>query len=389
LVAWPYPNERKTNQWDYKNIKFTRLNGDIALTDIKSFLQLAQQSPPNRAVANVDDTEQLYEFQFDFPVKVVGTSRVAIDALTAVLYGQQFNSEDSDVYRKRLYAAAWRSMWLRTSTKPQDMVFSMLHLLGADVQVDYHRSQQDLIFELAAKTKALPAWLTIGEDIPINPKSGLLAELPVFMGNTGLPKYQIQGKDHPAAEYIAEAFVTKFHMEIKFSSLTDGHLVCAPFLQLVRAWGSSTKKGEWLKMHLYSAGNNYITECYWASSRKLCDGDYLMVVGDEAPVYGFGTFGTAAASGPLVYLLSRKDEVWQRCGAGVLTLDKTQLKKVTDNKKHLRIGGATGADATPGPCHCNSSSRSTLVGKLIEDGRSSIKMVAQQKLTSVIRSLKR
>jgi Heterokaryon incompatibility protein (HET) len=353
LVAWPYANVSKTDHWDYRNVKFTRLDGNIAISEIKGFLQLAQQSPPNRVVANVNDTEQLYEFQFEFPVKGLGNSRAAIDALTAVLYGLQVDPDDSDMSRMRLYAAAWRSMWLRTSTKPQDMVFSMLHLLGADIQVDYSRSQQDLIFELAAKTEALPAWLTIGEDIPINPKSGLLAELPIFMGNTGLPKYQIQGKDLPTAEFIAEAYVTKFHMEIKFSSPTDGHLVCAPFLRLIRAWEGATTKNEWLKMHLYSAGNNFITECYWASSCVLREGDYLMVVGNECPVYGFGYFGMAAVSGPLVYLLSRKDKVWQRCGAGVLTLDETQLKKVTDNKGHLRIGGTTGAEAHPGPCDCN------------------------------------
>jgi hypothetical protein len=74
-----------------------------------------------------------------------------------------------------------------------------------------HRSQQDLIIELAGKTEALLAWLTIGKDIPINLRSGLLAELPILMGNlAGLPKYQNQGKDGPAAEFIAEAFVTKF-----------------------------------------------------------------------------------------------------------------------------------------------------------------------------------
>ena len=84
-----------------------------------------------------------------------------------------------------------------------------------------------------------------------------------------------------------------------------------------------------------------------------------MIVGDETPVYGFDYFGIAAASGPLVYLLSRKDNIWQRCGAGVLTLDETQLKNATDNKEHLRIGGTTGAEAHPTQCNCNSSTRVT------------------------------
>jgi len=302
---------------------------------------------------------------------------VAIDALTGVLFGLQFNPDDSDDSSKRLYAAAWRSMWLRTSTKPQDMVFSMLHLLGADIKVDYNRSQQDLIFELAAKTEALPAWLTIGADIPINPKSGLLPELPIFMGNTGLPKYQIERKDRPAADCVAEAFVTKFHIEIKFSSPVDGHLVCAPFLRLVRAWGSVTQEGEWLKMHVYSAGNNYITECLWASSCQLRSGDFLMVAGDQQPVYGFGYFGMMAVSGPLVYLVSRKDGVWQRRGAGTLTLDEAQLKNVTDNKGHLRIGGVAGTETEPGPCDCHSSVRNKVVGSLKDATSSLIKKVAK------------
>jgi hypothetical protein len=87
-------------------------------------------------------------------------------------------------------------------------------------------------------------------------------------------------------------------------------------------------------------------------------------------------------------LLSEKDKVWQKCEEGTLTLDKAQLKKVTDSKEHLRIGGATEAQAAPGPFDRDSSIRSPMVEQL-KDGTLSMKRLAQQKLPNVIKSLKR
>src|SRR5947207_4269133 len=104
---------------------------------------------------------------------------------------QEATDERPAMNFKMLQSAAWRSMWLRTSTKPQDMVFSVMHLLAVDIEVDYRRSRDDLIMEMAAKTSASPAWVDIGDKLPINPRSGLLPVLPSFHPNAR-PSFKIR-----------------------------------------------------------------------------------------------------------------------------------------------------------------------------------------------------
>ena len=68
--------------------------------------------------------------------------------------------------KPRLPAAAWTAMLLRTSTKRHDMIFSMMHLLGTQVPVDYKQSPDDLLLELVRRSRCFPTWML---DLPIIP----------------------------------------------------------------------------------------------------------------------------------------------------------------------------------------------------------------------------
>ncbi|KAL7952754.1 hypothetical protein V8C34DRAFT_322543 [Trichoderma compactum] len=75
-------------------------------------------------------------------------------------------------------AGIWRSIWSRTSKHPQDMVFSIMHLLDVHLEVDFKRDMGDLIVELARRMSALPSWLDIGHDLPFSPQQGLIPVIP-------------------------------------------------------------------------------------------------------------------------------------------------------------------------------------------------------------------
>ncbi|KAK7742423.1 hypothetical protein SLS62_010731 [Diatrype stigma] len=83
------------------------------------------------------------------------------------------------------YMGAWRSMYMRTSSRPVDVVYSIMGVFG--LQVDPFKKNRDPTFifnDLARKTAAKvgPAWLIIGgvtgSDIPINPDSYVIPEFP-------------------------------------------------------------------------------------------------------------------------------------------------------------------------------------------------------------------
>ncbi|PCG89079.1 Heterokaryon incompatibility [Penicillium occitanis (nom. inval.)] len=85
------------------------------------------------------------------------------------------------------YAGVWRSMFMRTSSKPVDVVYSIMGIFG--LQIDPFRKNRSSTFlfeDLARKTAAIsnigPAWLTIGgimgSDIPYNKASGIIPMFP-------------------------------------------------------------------------------------------------------------------------------------------------------------------------------------------------------------------
>jgi hypothetical protein len=184
----------------------------IALVGIRELLRhalllLTQPGKERQASLENGSGNPPTEFPFIESVGCVGNSVVSISELWGVLQAQenirlnQSTSKRED-FRRQLYSSTWRSMWLRTSTKPQDIVFSTMHLLDASIEVDYGRTQQDLILELSEMVD-YPAWLDIGNLIPVDPDSGLLPKLPESYPNS-LPSYLTRGTTSvPVVTYVS------------------------------------------------------------------------------------------------------------------------------------------------------------------------------------------
>ena len=271
------------------------------------------------------------------------------DDYNSVNSGTDLNiSEESTV--RVLHGAAWRSMWLRTSTKPQDMVFSTMHLLGVTIEVDYQRSLEELVFDLVDKTSTIPAWLTIGYDIPVNPKSGLIPVLPTFTPNS-VPTYIVDGKPQSAADVVCEDYwCYKFDLAFLSSSIADGHLICVRAMDVKFASmpQKSADNGLFLEseVHLSSTDYDLVASCRFRGRI----GKVVVIVGKRMVRHDYTRWEPGRE--PLVFFLNRNENgTWQKFGAGILYLP--DLARI--ERRHLRVGGSPGAEFKE--CDCGKESR--------------------------------
>ncbi|KIW66158.1 hypothetical protein PV04_08359 [Phialophora macrospora] len=250
--------------------------------------------------------------------------------------------------------AAWRNIWLRTSTEPQDLIFSMMHVLGVVVGVDYKRSAKDLLFELIDKSP-IPGWMTVSYDIPVYPESGLVPSLPTFTSHF-MPAYAIDGKFRPASELICSEFCCeRFDVVVKPSgSAQHGHLVCARLFEVQASRPLRVDKKDPsfsnVELHLSSPLHRFVSTCKY----KGRPGPVVMIVGpakdlQRDPRHGDGTWiGT-----PVVHFLNQTERgVWKKTGTGFLDVPVFRSKYFLMDavRRHLHIGGDQEAVITE--CDC-------------------------------------
>ena len=258
------------------------------------------------------------------------------------------------------YSSVWRSMWLRTSTKAQDLVYSMMHLLDVQIEVDYRRSVEELIFELVDRTRSAPAWLTIGYHIPVHYESGLIPLYPDFNSNLD-PTFSFGGTVVPVSEIVCNGdfFCSTFYIDIKHSSMTDGHLICAPILNIDKISGHNPGglDVESLSFHevqlSLSCPPAYTvsTSCHF----KGHVGSLAVVVGDHSQAGNLGS--TDFSSKPFVFFLERKTGTWQKTGAGWVTEPLLYFDISAQMKRrHLRVGAGS-MNAEPVECNCPNAAK--------------------------------
>ncbi|RYO85022.1 hypothetical protein DL766_005663 [Monosporascus sp. MC13-8B] len=198
----------------------TNIEGDLALSELQSLLRSWRVT-----IKKIDKETRETISSKEFAARCFGDDKRIISALQGVLAGHTPAMKRS---------AAWRSIWLRTSTKPQDMVFSVMHVLGVQIDVDYDRTREDLILELARKSASLPSWLDIGEGVPFDPRYGLVPALPPFNPNH-TPAYIVGDASVPVGEFITkEQYISDYDIKILTPATAshDGDIVCAKILEI-------------------------------------------------------------------------------------------------------------------------------------------------------------
>jgi hypothetical protein len=364
LVRWDYGGSIRIlgpNPVDFMKVG----QHGIALVAIRELLRYALlllNQPGKELQGSLDNGSgtRSTEFPFVESAGCVGNSVVSISELWGVLQAQENirlnqSSSKREDFRRQLYSSTWRSMWLRTSTKPQDMVFSTMHLLNASIEVDYERTQQDLILELSGKVE-YPAWWDIGNLIPVDPDSGLLPKLPDFYPNS-LPSYLARGtKPVQVATYVSSRhYISDYDIDIIPPVENERHRICARTVEVmgvrntVLGWKLEVS-GDICENKRFDGTSSPVKElkatCLFDG--KIYVGDLIIILGNQSE-YHVPTLSPPRYGGPLFGLLRETGGVWSKVGNGTITLDAAQAKMGV--RIHIGIGG-TSQTGLPHRCQC-------------------------------------
>ncbi|KAH8586697.1 hypothetical protein B0O99DRAFT_557695 [Bisporella sp. PMI_857] len=223
-------------------------------------------------------------------------------------------------------SAAWRSIWLRRSKREQDMVFSVMHLLGVEIKVDYSKSRDYLIRELAWRASSLPSFLDIGS-LPFWDGYGLLPQLPSFTEHER-PFVRFGNRDMDAHEFIhGSTYISKFDLKILTSSwpLIKGDFICARIFEIQRQ-KSGRPCGPYICCH---------GETHEFIARHEVHGTHAVVLGEEA-YYPHGPYADTKFIGPTVFFIERSEP-----GKWVKLQGRTQIPRsfLRKERSHVMIGG--------------------------------------------------
>jgi len=310
---------------------FTKIDEGLAIVPLKQLVSAEPQKPLGKGALGFTGS-----IEVNISISCLGNKRSAHVALWDAM-------NQSSIIPHAQTEGVWRSMWMRTSTKPQDLIFSVMHLLGTDIDVDYHRQLEDLMFELIAKCHYVPGWLTIGYDIPVNPKSGLLPMLPEWSPDS-LPVYRDGTSVLPAFQVIdgaviGERIYVNFDIVVKEEPIMGGHIVCAKIFEVngeklvkSRDEGSSSQ----YELKLATSLQILKTTCCLKSGKL---GSILVIIGNTQTRRD-GEGGIRNDRKTLVFFIGKIHEVYQRVGIGTIELQNVRNIK---RRNHIRVGGRPGA----------------------------------------------
>jgi len=301
--------------------------------------------PANASFEERTKTIPEEEISLHLRVRCLGRHQTAVATLTAVF---EIGMEDDWKGNVKI-GAMWRSMWLRTSTKPQDMIFSVLHLLDVDIAVDYTRSLDDLVQELIQKTSARPAWLTIGHKIPVAASSGLVPTLATFAANSE-PTYRVHGVTYPAVSLLGQSgMCSRFDIVVTTLPQQTGHRICGQSLKVEEMKKLKAQDdGDFImgdqmqrvQLQLSSERVRITSECWFEGEM----GSLVVIAGQRLGAHRSAWKGGVEADpDPYVILLEEKTtvtagSVWTKVGAGKLKISEEIIKKI--KRSHIWVGHA-------------------------------------------------
>lgn len=339
-------SDNEADDWTKEDESDGYVDDSIESSDRSSTSEFEDDGPDahslndRKATSSVDDSD----------LSIVSLS----DSVEKWAYYNPRGDRSGVVAAEILHEAAWRNIWLRTSTKPQDLVFSVMHYLGVSIKVDYKRDIEDLIFELVAKSP-IAGWLTIGFDIPVYPRSGLVPILPTFASNS-VPTYSAEGGTKMASELVySEYYCVKFDVVVTSSGKPDdGHLLCGRLFEIKDSKPPHTDERDPLFYHselrLSSPEYEFYADCKFKGSLGIV----VMIVGATQTLEEL-RFGYWSGT-PFVHLLEKNElGTWSKTGAGFL--DEPVFKRkhflMGAVRRHLHVGGDPGSEISE--CDCEIS----------------------------------
>ena len=365
-----------------RTITFTRLdsNLNIAIAPLHELMRAEVGEP--LGIGTLFDVPgypgKSWQVQLDLQVKCLGRQQAAITALERIM-GPLTGGEG--VYS----SAIWRSLWIRTSKKEQDLIFSTYRLFEMSgyisLEVGYQRSLKELLREIVTQLitqmgrLAVPSWLCIGHNIPVDEYSGLIPTLPTFIPHSG-STYIIGGVKYPASQLLCSCCENlEFDLNL-LKSEQYGHLICCRLWETLGVHVTANQSGS----HWSWACELLLSSPYWddgydhhkGNETRYVDSNGREMVRAAASCQFDGTTGPLLVivghqrlerleSGqwsldinPIIYFLDRnKQGVFQRVGTGELIMNGRRFDFIEfggKGRRHIGIGGRPGAQVEE--CNC-------------------------------------
>jgi hypothetical protein len=388
LVDWPYASKfnappifRDPNDGPNKtfHVEFTKVGvGNLAYVGLKTLLEL--QLTGGQKIVDLHGRHPTARLPPEFAIKCfesnvhdatsdmlnISAGRMA---LLAVLEASAKTMDDK-VNKEMKHSAVWRSMHLRVSTNPEDIVFSILHLLDVKLDDTDGLGLPELYDKLVEKVAidGIPAWLGVGASsgdiIPRNSASGICPDLPIrekvsqHDSETRLPKYAVGVRSAPVSKFISRSgdYIAKFDLEFKHWGSTNEQICCRMFnfkaTPLLAHRPLAADAGESKSAILEYPGVKGICayKYYDTDQRPMGTTVIIVVIGQirwldrvALPV------SEPNHNSWYVYIVQKSTANWVRVGAGMFSILDGDIPP---NRTHMIFGNKSTNQSSDWTCDC-------------------------------------
>ncbi|KAI9780420.1 MAG: hypothetical protein M1839_006694 [Geoglossum umbratile] len=239
LVEWPYDKS-----YEVFRRGFQKLEGGLAIVPIRELLDLHGNPMPMAQTKKVRKYgPPSYGETILLPVHCFSNTAEVIKSLLLLLYHPMELGKHTV-----MDSSIWRALWVRTSSREHDVLYSSMGLFSTPVHLDinYNKEFESVLIDFVAalhEKSSVPHWLGIGHRIPVYGWSGLLPKRPEFKRHT-VPTYVVGGsKEIDATEFLCDGgccSALDLCVEITGASKEAGHTLCAKVLNVVRVAKTET-----------------------------------------------------------------------------------------------------------------------------------------------------
>jgi hypothetical protein len=241
LIEWEYDKS-----FEVFRQGFQILDEGMAIVPIRELLDLQGAGMPIAKITHARKYgPRSYGDTILVPVHSFGKNKEVITSLLLPLYHPRETGRGFQLQRD---PSIWRALWVRTSSKEHDILYSSMNLFSIPVPltVKYEEDFESVLVHFLAtlhEKASVPYWLSISHRMPVYEWSGLLPKRPDFKRHE-VPTYAM-GKTEPveAQELLCDGGCCAsldWCVEIRGASKEAGHTLCAKVLKLVRVAKTQT-----------------------------------------------------------------------------------------------------------------------------------------------------
>jgi hypothetical protein len=314
-VEWSQDYESKLEPEDESPIQFFRVDrGKNCLIKLKDMLRLPDTDlkslMKDAPAVNILDSTSIGKKRRFVPRILLSTAAFA----------------EAKEARKE---AKWKSMFLRQSSRPVDVVYSLMGCFGMSIDPFHNYTTPEKLFEDLARKGAVeptvgPGWLTVfgltGSGIKRYEDSQIILEFPKVERNT-LPRYPEKKQDVSQLIDISGSYIKKY--DIKFVTQSFPHIISAVMHEITKiGTNRSAKNGRSMTSISFRTISGMCLHRGSLGVHHAKQGVYGIYVGDAVYVPKRGDTASNADWKYFLFLQwNAKKKEWRFIGDGIFRRD--------------------------------------------------------------------